>query len=253
MVREQIQRLYFRRDGNLASAQAACRRLQLLTERGYLARVRLPVAQGSGPYVYRPSKARPATMDGEEGLSALRSSRGRRVESAAGLYHGLQVVDFYVALHEGLESVGGRILTWLGEGEARYSLTSQGKRILLSPDAYCLWCFGSDEGAFFLEWDRGTESITRLAQKLQQYEAYYRLQAYHDHVGEMGLKPRILIVVPDARRQQKLTHWLASRLGKSGFSALPTILVSNRDKVIAYVMGPIWHTPDSTSCMRLMD
>jgi len=165
------------------------------------------------------------------------------VESAAGLYHGLQVVDFYVALHEALESRGGRIATWLGEGEARYSFASQGKRIVLSPDAYCLWSFGPDEGAFFLEWDRGTESMTRLSEKLQHYQTYYQLQGYHDHLGEMGLRPRILIVVPDARREQRLIDWIAARQGKGDFAALPTILVSTRDEVLTRMLEPIWLRP----------
>jgi hypothetical protein len=42
MTRAQIQRLFFRKGGRLASIQAVCRRLKLLTERGYLSRIRLP-------------------------------------------------------------------------------------------------------------------------------------------------------------------------------------------------------------------
>ena len=91
MIREQVRRLYFRRNGNLASVQAACRRLKTLTERGYLSRLRLPVAQGSGPYVYQPGKAAATILDAEERRLLGRGVRGHRVDSAAGLYHGLEV------------------------------------------------------------------------------------------------------------------------------------------------------------------
>ena len=243
MIRGQIQRLYFRKDGKVASVQAACRRLRILTERGYLKRTRLPVTQGSGPYVYQAARAAVPFLDEEERQLLGRGARASRVDSTSGLYHGLEVVDFYIALKEALERRGGRILSWLAERQARYRFAWQGKRITFSPDAYCLWAFGMEEGAFFLEWDRGTESMTRLSEKLQRYDAYYRLMAYHDHLGEVGLKPRLLIVVPDERRQKKVVDWIARRLDKGELASLPTILVAARVLLLAGILGPIWRRP----------
>ncbi|MBC7264765.1 MAG: replication-relaxation family protein [Chloroflexi bacterium] len=253
MIREQIQRLYFRKDGELASVQAACRRLRILTERGYLTRLRLPVTQGSGPYVYQPGRG--ALLAFNEGRKKVvgPGARGRRVESIAGLCHGLEVVDFYIAIKEGLESRGGRALVWLGEGEVRYAFTHRGKRLVLSPDAYCLWALGTEEGSFFLEWDRGTESMTRFAEKLQVYEAYYLVRGYHNHVGEMELRPRLLIVAPDERREKKMVDWMARRLGRGEFPSLPTVLVTARDLVHGDVLGPIWRRPGEEQRMRFVD
>jgi hypothetical protein len=253
MIREQIQRLYFREDGRLASVQAACRRLRLLSERGYLERTRLPVTQGSGPYVYQPGKAALPFLDEEDRQLLGRGARGSRVVSVSGLYHGLEVVDFYVALKEALESGGGTVMSWLAERQARYRFGWRGKHIALSPDAYCLWLFADEEGAFFLEWDRGTESMTRLSEKLQHYEAYYQIQAHHDHLGEMGLKPRLLFVVPDRRRESKVASWLARRLDKGEFRSLPTILVAARDAVLDNVLGPIWCRPAGQQRVRFVD
>ena len=70
-------------------------------------------------------------------------------ESFSGLSHALEVVDFYIALKEGLESRGGRIVTWLGERDARYRFRGHGRRLLLSPDGYCLWALGEEEGSFW--------------------------------------------------------------------------------------------------------
>lgn len=110
------------------------------------------------------------------------------------------MVDFYIVLKEGLESRGGRIVTWLGERDARYQFRGHGRCLLLTPDGYCLWALGEEEGSFFLEWDRGTESMTRFSQKLTRCEEYFRARAYHDYLGEVGMRPRLVIVVPDQGR-----------------------------------------------------
>ena len=253
MTREQIQRLYFRRDGELASVQAACRRLTILTERRYLSRVRLPVTRGSGPYVYQPGKAAAVVLDKDERAILGRGKRGRRIESMAGLIHGLEVVDFYIALKEGVESRGGKLVTWLGEREARYQFTLHGRRLIFNPDGYCLWAFREEEGSFFLEWDRGTESMTRFSQKLIRYEAYYRLRAYQNHLGEIGMRPRLLIVAPDERREKKLADWIARRLDRGELASLPTVLIAARDLVLLDILGPIWRRPAYEQPIKLVD
>ena len=116
-------------------------------------------------------------------------------------------------------------MSWLREAEARYHFKWHRKRALLDPDAYCLWASGLEEISFFLEWDKGTESIFRLSQKLQRYEWYHSAQAYQDRLGEIGLRPRVLIVVPDERRERKIASWMGSRLGKGEYGSLPWSLL----------------------------
>jgi hypothetical protein len=253
MTREQIQRLHFRRDGKVASAQAVCRRLLKLTVREYLDRIRLPVTGGSGPYVYFLGVAGVAVMTKGGAQTRGRSSRRRQIESVATIMHGLEIVDFYIALMEALESGGGRIVAWAGEPEARYQFDAHGRRVLLTPDAYCLWAYGVEEGSFFLEWDRGTESMMRLTQKLERYHAYYRQQAYREHLAESGLRPRVLIVVPDVRREKKVVVWMARRLSKGEFDYLPTVLVGVRAHALHDVLGPIWCKPGESQRVRLVD
>ena len=253
MTREQIQRLYFRKDGRLASVQAACRRLTILTARGYLSRIRLPVTRGSGPYVYQPGKAAVVVLNKDERRILGRGGRHRRIESIAGFSHGLEVVDFYIALKEALERRRGRIVIWWGEREVRYQFAWHGRRLLFNPDGYCLWALGIEESSFFLEWDRGTESMTRFSQKITRYEGYFRLRAYHNHLGEMGMKPRLLIVAPDERREKKLVDWIAGKLEKGEFASLPTTLVAARDLVFLNILGLIWRKPGVEQRMRLVD
>lgn len=253
MTRAQIQRLHFRKDGKLASIQAVCRRLRILAEREYLSRVRLSVTRGSGPYVYWPGKGAVVVLDKDDSARARGIIKRNRVKSFSSLSHGLEIVEFFILLKEALEGRGGEIVVWLGEWEARHQFEWRGRRLTLSPDAYCLWALGKKEGAFFLEWDRGTESMSRFSQKMTRYEAYYRLRAYHNHLGEMGLRPRLLIVAPDERREKKLVNWIARRLSRDEFAFLPTILVGTRDLIHLDILGQIWRKPGDDHRARLTD
>ena len=253
MTRRQIQRLFFRRNGKLASDQAVCRRLAILTRRQYLDRARLPTAMGSGPYVYWPGRWAAAALSTLDAPLVRRRTRARRIRRVADLAHVLEIVDCYISLKEALWNGGGRILEWLGESEAHHVFTLQGTRRLFSPDAYCLWSISGDEGAFFLEWDRGTESISRFAEKMTRYHEYYRARAYHEHLGEMGLRPRMLIAVPDKRREDKIAVWIDRRLASGALGALPTVLLSQRDAVLCGAMAPIWRKPGAEDRIRFVD
>jgi hypothetical protein len=252
MTRRQIGRLCFTKpNGEPASAQVACRRLRLLAQRGFLKRQRLLVAQGSGQYVYLPGKGAKGVLSEEE--QALCPGTGGRARSALGLYHGLEVVDFYLVLREALQRQGGTIETWLTEREARYSFECSGRSLPLTPDGYCLWALRGEEGSFFLEWDRGTESMFRLEQKLERYDEYYRLQAHREHLGEIGLRPRLAMVVPDERREKRVAQWIARALGKGQLATLPTVMIGTSGRISGGMLGPVWLIPGKKERARLTD
>jgi hypothetical protein len=252
LKREQLRRLFFRQGEGLASVQAVCRRLKILTERGYLDRLRIPTAMGSGPYVYLPGARSEVVLESEE-LALARVSKRERLRSVATIAHRLEVADFYVGLREAFAARDGRILVWLSERQAYYALPGTGRTLPFTPDAYCLWTLDSEEGAFFLEWDRGTESMTRLAEKLARYETYYGLRAYRDHLGEDELRPRVLFVVPDERRRRKLSSWLGRRLIKREWPSLPTVLAAIQADAEATPLGAIWYRPGDDEPLRLVD
>jgi hypothetical protein len=252
LTREQIRHLFFRKAEGLGSVQTACRRLKVLVERGYLHRVRIPTRMGSGPYVYFPGAQAEIALSKDEAMLA-RGRRRVRIHSATEVAHSLETTNFYVRLNEDLQERGGHIIVWLSERQAHYILPGSSRSLPLTPDAYCLWTLCREEGSFFLEWDRGTESMIRIAEKLARYEVYYRTRAYHDHLGEIGLRPRLLFVVPDERRKGKLTGWVARRLNKGEWASLPTILVATRDEANADPLGSVWRRPDSSGAVRLVD
>ena len=254
LTRAQIQRLLFRKgDGTLSSFQTVCRLLKDLTERGYLSRVRLPVERGSGPYVYTIGDQAKIVLHADE-MAQVRPPRSRsRPRTKAGLLHGLEITDFYLALKEGLERQGGALVAWLSENQARCPFQWQGKKLLLTPDGYAVWALDGEEGSFLLEWDRGTEAMNRIAEKLTRYMAYYGQGIYRDHLGETGLRPRLLIVVPHARRERQVAGWLGRKLAKGELEVLPTVLVVRWDMAQKDVLGPVWVKAGQSGRMRLVD
>ena len=252
MTLEQVRQLFFRRSGDSqASPQAVGRRLRLLVERGYLGRVRLTAARGSGPFVYLPGPAAGDLVSPEE--RALFPGLGKAKANSASLRHGLETVDIYIAVQRALEEHGGSIETWLGEAEARCRFLWHGRRLTLTPDAYCFWIHAATEGSLFLELDRGTESLQRLAQKLARYGEYFSCRAYIEHLGGMGLKPRILFVVPGMRRRERIVRWLAVRRGTPPEAALPTVLVAVQSEVMVDALGAIWYRAGQAEPMRFVD
>ena len=253
LTREQVRKLFFQKGRGLASVQAVCRRLRILNERGYLIRTRLPTPMGSGPYVYQPGNLAVAAMSRDGSGLKRPGDRRRRTQSAVELLHGLEIVDFYIQLKRSLVERDGEILVWLSERQCRYRIPRHGRSLPFTPDAYCLWGLGSEEGAFFLEWDRGTESMVRIAEKLTRYEVYYRARAYHDHLGEIGLQPRLLFVVPDERRQRKFVQWRSRNPARGKWTSLPTILVATREHAHSQPLEEIWHKPGDARPRRLVD
>jgi len=252
LTREQIRHLLFRKAEGLGSVQTVCRRLKLLVERGYLHRLRIPTLMGSGPYVYFPGAQAGIALSKDE-TTLARGRRRVRIHSATELAHSLETTDFYVRFTEELLERGGHIIVWLSERQAHYMLPGSSRSLPFTPDAYCLWTLCREQGSFFLEWDRGTESMVRIAEKLARYETYYGLRAYRDHLGEMGIRPRILFVASDDRRKKKLIDWMARRLNKGEWASLPTILVATREYAHSQPLEPIWQVPGDTVPRRLVD
>jgi len=60
-------------------------------------------------------------------------------------------------------------------------------------------------------------------------------------------------VVPDERRESNLAGWVARRLAKGEFKALPTVLVAARDIVYRDVLGSISSKPGQERRVRLVD
>ena len=76
-----------------------------------------------------------------------------------------------------------------------------GRRVILKPDLFVRVGVGALEDRWFIEIDLATEASGTLAAKARRYLAHFRSGAEQ---REFGTYPRVLWVVPDARRQTQL-------------------------------------------------
>ncbi|KUL29445.1 hypothetical protein ADL15_27905 [Actinoplanes awajinensis subsp. mycoplanecinus] len=130
--------------------------------------------------------------------SALRDRQDRTYASPY-LDHLLGVNDFFVSLlAQGHRQPGPDLIRWWSE---RTTAAAFGRRI--HPDGHGIWRDGTTETGFFLELDRGTESLTRLVDKLA---AYRRLRA------DGGPGYAVLFALPNQAREQHLHAKLADHL-----------------------------------------
>lgn len=93
---------------------------------------------------------------------------------------------------------------------------------LVRPDARCVYAEDGSRLAFFLEYDRGTEPLSRLA---GQVERYARLER------DRGVSDWVLYVVPTARRERHVARALARTDVPVATAALPAGTPPH---------GPVW-------------
>lgn len=195
--------LHFTDHANADAAARICRRvlMRLATQRviEHLERRVGGVRAGSASYVWRVGPAgdrllRQASGDG---------IRARRKEpSTRHLDHCLAIADAHLALIEAdrehlleLVRVETEPTCW------RPYLGPSGARELLKPDLYAVTASGDYEDHWFVEVDRGTESIPTLIRKCSQYETYRRT-GRQQQAG--GVFPLVLWLLPDEIRVGKL-------------------------------------------------
>ncbi|MDA8314548.1 MAG: replication-relaxation family protein [Actinomycetota bacterium] len=163
LTTEQICNLCFT---SLVSAQ---HRLVTLWRLGVLDRFRSirPVGSESWRYTLGPLGA--GLVAAERGVDPPRASvlRDRVVALAAGqrTAHTLEVNGFFCALHAAARSrPDAAVGAWWSE---RRCAAEWGD--LVRPDAYGVWEEGGDRVEFFVEHDTGTETLARVAAKLDGY------------------------------------------------------------------------------------
>lgn len=110
------------------------------------------------------------------------------------LAHALAVSEVFVQLHETLRGAPGhRLERFAVETAARFAA---GDELTLHPDALVVLAGSSVEDVWWLEIDRGTESLPRLRGMLQRYVAF----AGSGVPGPGGVVPRVLVSVMTPER-----------------------------------------------------
>lgn len=222
----QIEALFFAPPGELAAASSTrCQqRLKLLYHHGLVDRYEqvTSIIEGRKPLVYFLT-AKGAELIAESLKPAAKEETWRPTRlptSSFHLTHLLQTNDVRVAINRAAALHAWTVRTWLDDRSLKsrhakdyVSISGpQGrpKRVAIVPDGYFVLDIGKRlSGHFFLELDRGTETISSGAwnrrdwlRRTEAYLAYYRSGAFTQRYGARNL--RVLTVTMGEQALQRL-------------------------------------------------
>lgn len=193
-----------------AATRATIRVLHRLLELRLLARLERRVGGA-----WRGSAASVWHLDGlgERLTRATPEAPRRRLGHASieFLSHSLAVTDTHVTLATAAQESAAELARVEIETEAwRTYLSPAGSAVILQPDLAVTVSTPTYDDHFYLEVDRGTESLPVLLTKCRAYTTYWksgRAQAEH------GVFPRVIWIVPTQRRADRLTAAIADDAG----------------------------------------
>ncbi|MDA2807182.1 MULTISPECIES: replication-relaxation family protein [Nocardiopsis] len=191
LTTDQIARLEF------ASYSSAKTRLLTLYRLRALERFRPWTPVGSAPWHYLLDAPGAEILAAEHGTTArewgYRRDRVLAVAYRSSLDHTIGTNDFFVDLTN-LARVRRARLAWRTARECEQQFGD-----VVRPDAAGHWSEGEHAVLFFLEYDRGTEPLRRLAAKL---DAYHELSRLTGHQGT------VLFWLPSAKRAENLHRYV---------------------------------------------
>jgi len=206
MTARQIRAVHFplsEHEGELAAARACQRVLARLVRDGLLVRLERRIGgvrAGSAGYIYGLGQAGQKVL----GLEGPR----RRVYEPAGRFvdHTLAVTELIVSVTEAARRGVLELLSLQPEPHCHRQFSGLGGRSVLRPDLFLALGVGELELRWFVEVDRGTESLPVVRAKCRAYDAYYRSgreQAAH------GVFPRVCWLVPGEARAEGVERTIA--------------------------------------------
>lgn len=149
------------------------------------------------------------------------------------LDHTLAIVDAHLTLLEASNDHGFQVSAIEVETEAwRQHLGAAGQTEILKPDLFVTVSTEQFDDHWYVEIDRGTESIPVLLAKCRAYDAYRRSGRAQ---AERGVFPRVLWVLPTERRVERLQA--ALRANKD----LPThvFVATNHDSLADVIVAAL--------------
>jgi hypothetical protein len=238
------------------SIVTARHRLGVLARIGVLRRFRPHPETGSAPWHYLLGPVGAALLGAEDRdekkwAPQVRADRQPALERSQRLGHMTGRNWFFAALAAHARTGGGELREWLNETQAasRYQdrvLVRPGDWDRLpNPDGLGTWAEHGREVTFLLEYDTGTENLSRLAGKL---EGYALLAAALASVGTAC--PPLLFCLPGPRREQSARRALAG-CADAGKLRIATAAIDPRATCPA---GPVWlPAGEASGPVRLID
>lgn len=157
------------------------------------------VRAGSAGLVYVLSGAGQRLLDPSGAIGAGPRPRTPTTPGPLFLAHALAISETYVRLVETARDTRGVTLPLFAvESDARWDTRETGE--VLRPDALVVLARGAVEDVWWLEVDRGTESLPRLKRLLDRYVRF----AQAGRPGPRGVIPRVLFSVTSDAREDAL-------------------------------------------------
>ncbi len=185
-------------DNELASVRACQRVLARLVRDGLLTRLQRRVGgvrAGSASFIYGLGPV------GQRVLSLGGPRRRYHEPTSRFLDHTLTVTQLVVDVTTASRRGHLDVLTCQAEPRCYREFTGAGGRTVLRPDLFLSLGVGDFDRRWFVEIDRGSESLPVLLRKCRLYETYYQSgKEQADH----GVFPRVCWIVPDGRRGDRL-------------------------------------------------
>ena len=209
---QQLQDLHFHDHRTASAAARICRRtLTRLASHRLITHLERRIGglhAGSSGYVWRLGVA------GDRLLRQANGDGGRarhKEPSSRHLDHCLGIADCYLQLI-GMQRRGEIELLRIETEPTcwRRFLGTGGQREALKPDLFAVTASGDYEDHWFIEVDRATESLPTCLRKCGQYERYRR-SGQEQQVASVF--PRVIWLVPDEARQERLRHGLRTARG----------------------------------------
>jgi hypothetical protein len=192
-----LERLHFADLAGRSRAVTRWRVLKRLTDWGLIAPLERRVggsARGSVGMVYTLDSAGARLLRLTEHQDDRRRIRRPITPGERKVKHSLAVAELYTALAARSRTLGFALARF--DVEPSYA-TGTG---WLSPDAYAVLTVGDVADHWWIEVDRATESLPTVRRKIEAYSAYYQQGRW----AGLGIMPRVLVTVPDERRQTQL-------------------------------------------------
>jgi hypothetical protein len=225
--------------GSLVTAR---HRLTVLAGIGVLRRFRPHPETGSAPWHYLLGPVGAALLGAEDRdekkwAPQVRADRQLALERSQRLGHMTGRNWFFIALAAHARAGGGELREWLNETQAASRCQD---RVLVAPgdwdrlpcpDGLGTWAEAGRQVTFWLEYDTGTENLSRLAGKL---DGYAIMAAARASAGTAC--PPLLFCLPGPRREQSARRALAGH-PDAGKLRIATAAIDPRATCPA---GPVW-------------
>jgi hypothetical protein len=229
LTTEQITALAFTTD------RKARRRLLALYQRDVLDRFRFPTGPGSLSWRWTLGPVGAAVVAGSADQPMPRPGTVRaataRLAASPRLHHLLEVNQFFCALAAyARRDPEAMLLRWWSERQATHAAGG-----IVHPDGAGLWTQAGHRVPFWLELDRGTEQLSRLAAKLAGYR----------RLAGTELAWPVLFWLPTHAREANL-HKLLSEAESAGM----VVATATGGTGHAHPLGPVWRLPGQPGTAR---